>query len=149
MVFCAWHSSPISFCSFEREGWSKSPQAFIYISKGGRKYFSIKAFFWSNWYKVGETGFRQRFQTGWLLSHTLKNYERFVHAGRPRCPGAIKLGTKLSYPPNWSKMINKTYFWPFGAILDPFGLFWTFLDKTWFFASKTKKCFLAKVIWSK
>ena len=35
---------------------------------------------------------------------------------------------------------------------DYFGPIWTLLDlfrQTWFFASKTEKCFLAKVIWSK
>ena len=32
-------------------------------------------------------------QRGWLLSHTPQNYERFGDTGRPRCPGATKLGT--------------------------------------------------------
>ena len=48
------------------------------------------------------------------------------------CPEVVYEG------PKWSKMINITYFWPFGVILGPFGLFWIISDKTWFFASKQK-----------
>ena len=35
-------------------------------------------------------------------------------------------------------MINTTYFWPFGAILGPFGLFWIFSDKLDFLPQKQK-----------
>ena len=41
------------------------------------------------------------------------------------CPKVVYEG------PKWSKMINITYFWSFGAILDPFGLFGIVSDKTW------------------
>ena len=52
----------------------------------------------------------------------------------------------------WSKMIQNDQYNIFFTIWDYFGPIWTLLDlfrQTWFFASKTEKCFLAKVIWSK
>ena len=51
-----------------------------------------------------------------------------------------------------SKMIQNNQYNIFFTIWDYFGPIWTLLDlfiQTWFFASKTEKCFLAKVIWSK
>ena len=51
-----------------------------------------------------------------------------------------------------SKMIQNSQYNIFFTIWDYFGPIWTLLDlfrQTWFFASKTEKCFLAKVIWSK
>ena len=48
------------------------------------------------------------------------------------CPEVVYEG------PKWSKMINITYFWPFGAILDPFGLFGSFQTKLDFLPQNRK-----------